>query len=271
MDQLKGSPIEQLFFYKRGSVYSRELQFLTILVALLTIFSLTKLFPTTYGFVILLLAFTFLVTNSFVRYHDNSISDFNIQTYRKHAVLQKVCNDYLQSRQFDIGKSVDLNYMHNDAELIQFMHSLLPLYEYNPNEFYLLLKGINNILEIKQQIEEYYTANNTTPSTTSQMLEDAIQLRAQTINNVHNFIYAVPKVHQMYRYIDAINDRYNILITRNTDIIYKYYLLHNKLNGINSSTIYISYNETKPYDALLNHQIDVTKHHTEKKVVPWYI
>lgn len=252
-------------------MHSRQLQFFTILVALLTIFSLTKLFPATYGFIILLLAFTFFVTNSFVRFHDNAVSDFNTQTYNKHSVLQKVCADYLQSRQFDIGKSIDLQYMHNDAELIQFAHSLLPLYDYNPNEFYLLLKGINNILKIKQQIEVYYNSNHTTPSTTPQMFQDAIQLRAQTINNIHNFIYSVPKVHQMYKYIDVINDRYNILITRNTDTIYNYYLLHNKLNGINTSTVYISYNETKPYDALLNHQIDVTKHHIQKKVVPWYV
>lgn len=263
--------LEQLFLYKRGA-YSTRLQFVTIVVALIIIFSLTKIFPKTYGFVILLLSFTLIFSNSFVRYHENAISDFNNKTLNKHAALQTVADDYLQNRPFHLpGKKLDLTFMHNDAELIQFTYSLLPLYEYNPNEFYLLLKGTNNILQIKQQIEDYFESNNTTPLTTPQMLQDAIQLRAQTINNIHNFIYSVPKTNAMYKYIDVVNNRYNILITRNTDIIYKYYLLHNKNKGVDNSTVYISYNQTKPYDALLNHQIDVTKHHTERKFVPWYI
>ena len=103
------------------------------------------------------------------------------------------------------------------------------------------------------------------------MLEDALLLRQQTINNIHNFIYAVPKVNAMFKYIDTISTRFNILITRNTDAIYNYYTMYNKMTGVNAQTKYISYNETKPYDALLNHQINVTKHHTENKLVPFYI
>lgn len=262
--------IEQLFLYKRG-VYSKNLQFLTILFGLLIILLLTKFFPKTYGFVILLFAFTLYFSNSFVRYHDSAISDFNVKTLQKQAALQTIAHDYLQNRPFDIGTDISLQYLHNDADLIHFLHSLIPLYEYNPNEFYLVLKGTNNLLQLKQQIEDYYSSNNTPPQTTPQMLEDALLLRSQTINNIHNFVYSVPKINAMFKYIEVIITRFTVLITRNTDIIYNFYTLYNKSNGINAQTKVISYNETKPYDALLNHPINVTKHHTENKLVPFYI
>ena len=168
--------IEQLFLYKRG-VYSKNLQFWTVLFGLAIITFFTKFLPKTYGFVILLLAFTLYLSNSFVRYHDTAISDFNVQTLQKQAALQNLAQKYLQNRPFDIGTTINLQYLHNDADLIHFLHSLIPLYDYNPNEFYLVLKGTNNLLKLKQQIEDYYSSNNKPPQTTPQMLEDALLLR----------------------------------------------------------------------------------------------
>jgi hypothetical protein len=177
-------------------------------------------------------------------------------------VLQEITNTYIDkklkdpSRQFKLSKQQldtiyinnKLSYLYIDSNLIEFLYSIKILAEWNDSEFYLLLKGTNNILKLRNEIEEYYKANNKYPDNVLEIFEQCLLLRSNTINNLHRFIYSVPKTNMMYNYTNKIIDRYMVLISRNTDKIYYYTQDHIKMTGINNSTKFISYNTTRPYD-----------------------
>jgi hypothetical protein len=80
------------------------------------------------------------------------------------------------------------------------------------------------------------------------MFEQSVMLRSNTINNLHRFIFAVPKTNMMYDYTNKIIKRYMVLISRNTDKIYEYVQDNIKITGVNTSTKFVSYNNTRPYD-----------------------
>jgi radical SAM superfamily enzyme with C-terminal helix-hairpin-helix motif len=122
--------------------------------------------------------------------------------------------------------------------MIEFLYSIKKLSEWDQSEFYLLLKGTNNILKLKNEIEEYYDKNKKYPDNIYQMFEQALLLRKNTINNIHAFIYNIPKTAILYDYLDKITNRYMILISRNTDKMYCYVQNHIKQVGINSDTKY---------------------------------
>lgn len=222
----------------------------------------TYLFPNNYAFVITLIIFAVWVGNYYSNYTNKSITDTNNRIMYHLNVLQEISNMYIdkklkdQRRQFKLGKNeIDtiynnnkLSYLYLDSNLIEFLHSIKILSEWNDNEFYLLLKGTNNILKLRNDIEEYYNANNNYPDNVIEIFEQSLILRTNTINNLHRFIYSVPKNNMMYNYTNKIIDRYMILISRNTDKLYYYTQDHIKMTGVNNSTKFISYNTTRPYD-----------------------
>jgi hypothetical protein len=162
-----------------------------------------------------------------------------------------------------------LDYLYLDANMIIFLHSLLPLHQYNSEEFYLFTKGINNILEVRYQIEEFFDNNGEYPINTSEMFETALKLKTNTLNNLHNFIYSVPKTNAMYNYIEMVIERYNILVTRNLDIINKYYKDNINKRGIQTSTKFVNFGNTKHFEDLDNHTMLPGK--TPDKLVQFYI
>jgi hypothetical protein len=87
-----------------------------------------------------------------------------------------------------------------------------------------LLKGTNNILKLRKEIEDFYGFEKKYPENIHEMLQIAMQLKINCMNNIQNFIYSVPKTKKMYTYIDNIIQTYNILITKNIKIIHKYHL-----------------------------------------------
>ena len=100
-----------------------------------------------------------------------------------------------------IYDSNNLDSLYIDANLIHFLHSIKALSDYNLNEFFELLKGVNSILKIKNDIDEYYNANGYYPDNTSELFEGSLELRKNVVNNLHNFIYTVPKINKMYKYL----------------------------------------------------------------------
>jgi hypothetical protein len=180
-------------------------------------------------------------------------------------------NKELSLKQSDIQnlyKKNDLDSLYIDANLIHFLYSIIKLADYNPDIFYLLLKGTNNILRIKKDIDMFYESNKRYPENTSELFETALLLRSNTINNLHDFIYTIPKISVMYKYLSDSVDRYSVLISRITDSIYTSYQDNMKLQGINTNTRFISYNTTKPYESSKNHPIIL---HQGNKQIPFYI
>jgi hypothetical protein len=139
----------------------------------------------------------------------------------------------------------------------------------NPDEFYLFVKGINNILKLRGQIEEFFAQNGEYPQNTSEMFDTAIRLKTNTLNNLHNFIYSVPKTGVMYQYIENVLERYNVLITRNLDKIYYYYSENVKTRGIQNSTKFVNFSNTKHFDELDNHTLVSKKN--ASKIVQFYV
>lgn len=273
--------LQELFLSSHGE-YKRQIQFNSILIVSIIIMFFSYYYDNTqYAHIIVLILFALYIANKYVVSEKNVVRDFNEKTMYKLNVLQIKANDYLNAKINlientsgkvftqkiinDIYKSSKLNALYIDATLIDFLFSIVPLYEYNSQEFYLLLKGANNILNIRKEIEEFFDANGTYPENIAEMLEIAIQLKSNTINNVHNFIYTVPKIKIMNDYVDKVIKRYGVLISRNINIIYKHYKNNIEKKGITNSTKFVSYNTTKPYDEMSNHSPK------EDKLISFYI
>jgi hypothetical protein len=251
-----------LFLYEHGA-FSKSLKFNTVVFFVTVLVIFTFFFRKTFAFVIILLLFAMYMSELYVKTNNTKISDFNKVTLSKLNEIQNRINIAVLKKLDTIEKPVknkvqlqslqksQMKKLHNDATMIHFLHSVLPLADYNEQLFVTWIKGINNILDIKSKIEIYYAANQTYPENIAEMFEICLHLKTNTINNAHDFVYSVPNL----KYVDQILERYYLLISRNVDTIHQYYLHSIKINGINNKSKFIAYNTTKPYDKLTNHPI----------------
>lgn len=262
--------LQNLFTNQHGS-YFKTLQFETLVIIVFIIIFFTHFFNKSYGFIIILLTFAAFIANSYVNIKTERLSDFNHITLIKLQKLQNAANTTLNNKINLINNSnpnlltplerkklylsSNLDSLYTDANMIHFLESILPLSKYNENTFYQLLKTTNNILKIKLEIDTYYKANQKYPENTSELLEIANQLKTDAINHLHDFIYSIPKIQIMRKYLDDVIDRYSVLINRITDSIHTSYKNNIKQRGINVSTKFVSYNQTKPFDAISNYSV----------------
>lgn len=260
-------PVLNLF--SNNTSYAKKLQFEVIVLIILVSLFLFIYTPKTYGFVILLLAFLYFISLNYINIQNTQINDFNKITMIKLQTLQDISNKYILSlsklgyHSNVINNMLKLNQLDSlyiDANMISFLYSLIDLNNFNPQEFFFLLQNTNQLLKLRIQIEEYIQSNNgKTPENISEMFQASLNLKTKTINNVHNFIYSVPKIQKMFKYVEDIINRYSVLISRNTDVIHAYYKYHLKNTKINTMTKFVSYNETKSFDSYENHPIHVPK------------
>lgn len=277
--------IVDLFTNEHG-IYARTLQFEVIVLALLVTFCITYFFPSNYAFIIILFVFVMWIVQTYLSIKNTGISDYNKLTMLKLNKIQQAVNKSIQQKLARVNtqhpntklnvthysglfEKNKLDFLYLDANMIKFIYTLLPLHNWNPEEFYLFVKGINNILKLKGQIEEYYSENQEYPQNTSEMFEAAIHLKTNTLNNLHNFIYTVPASNEMYTYIEKVLGRYNILITRNLDIINTYYMDNIKKNGIQNSTKFVNFGNSKHFDEIDNHTLIPQKN--THKLIQFYV
>lgn len=263
-------------------------------------------------FVILAISFSLYISNIYVKVNtiqNIDLDDDNKQTFIKLNTLQSKVYTYIRNQiiqstsnglklpkndQIVLLNKNKLEYLYIDSTLIHFLYSILPLYDYNPDEFYLLLKGTNNILKLQKEIEDYYLSNKDNKQETlfiqklpsfrtdpipkiepkflenlSEMFEIAIQLKTKCINSLHNIIYSVPKTNKMYTYIDDVIQRYTILINRHLDVFQKYNNDSINFTGITNRTKFINYKHAKGYDRLENHSIIPNKEHAN--LIQFYV
>lgn len=290
-----------LFTNEHGEYQNNfKIQVILLFIFVLIIFSKIWGANNTGIFVILAISFALYISNIYVKINNiqnNDLDDDNKQTLIKLNALQSkvythIRNQIIQATDNGLKLSKNdqivllnknkLQSLYLDSTLINFFYSILQLYDYNPDEFYLLLKGTNNILKLQNEIENYYLINkdniqeytqkivsfrtdpipNIEPKfleNLSEMFENAIQLKTECINSLHNIIYSVPKTNKMYTYIDNVIQRYTILINRHLDIFQKYNNDAIKFTGVTNRTKFINYKHTKGYDRLVNHSITPTK------------
>ena len=202
----------QNLFLKQHGKFAKDLQFRTIIIFLVVVIFLTTYFEKNYGFIIILVIFALYVANTFTSITNDSINDFNKEIMYKLRTLQQKMYDHIDYKQKMLNntgqkiskseidkmyKRAELDSMYIDSDLIVFLYSIVKLYDYNPFLYVEILKGTNNILKIRREIEEFYNANGIYPENTSEMLQIALDLKSNTINNLHDFIYNVPKIPKM--------------------------------------------------------------------------
>jgi hypothetical protein len=222
----------------------------------------------------------------YVRVNQNDLGDNNKMIYLKLETLQSKMYEYVKYKiatsssgslklsQTEIEKLYERNKLDSlyiDANMIVFLYSILQLYEYNPQEFYLLVKGTNNILKLRHDIERFYEAEGQYPENIHEMLQIALQLKTNCMNNVQNFIYTVPKQNKMYTYVDNVIMTYNILITRNIKSMHNYHLDYIKKNGINSNTTFIDINSSKAFDPMTNRSVIPSKEGLKHSLIDLYV
>lgn len=274
-------------FTKEHGVYKQIFKFQVIITFVSLLLVLTK-FNLLNNSVYLLLAVMAAIyfTNIFVKTTQNDLMDNNKMIHIKLDSLQSKIYEYLDYKMStfntsgqnlsrkDIKKLYEKNKLDSlyiDANMIVFLYSIIKLYDYNPSEFYLLLKGTNNILKLRNDIERFYRAEGQYPENIHEMLQIAIQLKTNCMNNLQNFIYSVPKQNKMYSYLDNVLTTYNILITRNIKKIHTYHLDYIKKNGINSNTIFIDINASKGFDSTTNHSIIPSKEGLKHSLIDLYV
>lgn len=274
-------------FTKEHGVYKQIFKFNVILVFFALLFVLAKVdFLNRSIFVLIALIFALYLTNVYVKVNQNDLADNNKVIYFKLESLQAKVYEYIQYKisitsvgnkkmsPSDMQKLFERNKLDSlyiDANMIVFLYSIIKLYEYNPGEFYLLLKGTNNILKLRNDIEKYYEAEGEYPENIHEMLEIALQLKTNCMNNLQNFIYGVPKTHKMYNYIDSVLQTYNILITKNIKVIHNYHLDYIKTKGINSNTVFIDINASKHFDESANYSVIPSKAGLKHKLIDLYV
>lgn len=273
----------QNLFLKQHGTFARWMQFETIVVFIIVMVVLTQSFERNYGFVIILLVFAIYIANTYVSIKNDKLNDFNSITMIKLQNLQSKMYDHInykvrlsktsgqtmsKSDLTNLYKRNELDSMYIDANLIHFLFSIIKLYDYNPDLYFSLLKGTNNILRIEKEIEAFYLSNNRYPENTSELLQTALDLRSNTINNMHDFIYTIPKTSQMYSYIGQSTERYATLISRITDSIYRKYQDNIEKTGINTTTKFVSYNTTRAFDPTKNHSVIPSKQDPDN--IPFY-
>lgn len=276
--------LRELFTQNYNS-YAKELQFEVIIIFFVVILFMVKFFPTNAHIIVIVIVFVALLAGYWVSYKNSRLDDFNKQTMFKLNKIQETSDKTLDkiikrrtSGKIRLSKqeitkefaNSRLSSMYIDANMINFIYSIVDLSTFNDLEFYTFLKGVNNILRLVKESDEYYQKNGKILSNISQMLEDAVVLKTSTINNLHNFIYTIPKSHKLYKYLQQVTNRYNVLITRNVDILHEHYILAIRENGLTSSSKLVDYNVTKAYERQTNHSAILDK--TEKsKLISFYV
>lgn len=257
--------IVNLFTQEHG-VYQEDLKFKVIIIFIIIIIFFTKFFSNYMG-IIIVIAFALIMTNFYIKVNNNQINDNNKNLIFKLDSLQNKIYEFIQykvasnnnisnkdKQQLFVTSKLDSLYI--DCNLIVFLYSIIKLYDYNPNEYYLLLKGTNNILKLKKDIEIFYKVNNNYPENISEMLQVAIQLKTNCMNNLQNNIYKVPKIIKMYDYIDNSLIIYNKLISSNITQMNLYNEDYIRKNGVNIKTLFVDINSPKGFDPMTDHSID---------------
>jgi len=238
--------------YRTGK-YKDRLKVESMLIFIVIFIIAVKFLKEDYYKLVVLVIFIGVLVNAYIRVRYTSLDDLNEETMKHLDELQAKMYDYVDieivtnklelsdSKVIKMKDSTKLESMYLDSRLINFLFSVINLYDYNPKQFFSLLKGTNNILKGRQDIEKFYKSNREYPYNTSDIFRVSLKLKTSCMNNVHNFIYTIPKNTQFYEYHYNIMTEYDKLITKHIDAMYYYTIENIKLRGINSETTFPKY------------------------------
>lgn len=241
-----------LFVHKSGK-YTETLKVRSVIIFAIVVLVAMTVFPNDYYKVIILIVFAWFVIDKYIVVSSEFLTDTNENVMKNLDKLQSVMYDYIDydiklkrikatpSEIVSMKNAVKLDSLYLDSNMIDFLESILPLSEFNRDQFFLLLKGTNNILKIRKEIQTFYNANKQYPSNTGEMVKTAIDLRLKCLNNIHNFIYTVPKHPELYEYNYTALNRYDTLITRTVNVLHKFSEHKIEIEGVNANTVFNDY------------------------------
>lgn len=242
----------------------KNLTFEIIGLILFTLFFINVYFRNNYQNVVILIVFLSIASYLYYKFRDASFIDFNQSTMFKLNKIKEYNYNWVSNKTKQLKLNPDnpndskviqelysknkLEYLYTNATLVHFIYSIIALESFNPPEFHLFVVNVNNILKLQYEINEYFIANGVYPINTSEILEQLLISKNETRNNLHNFIYSVPKQKIMYDYIGDILNRYNVIVSRIIFNVHSSYSKNNKQRGINNSTKFIDISSTKPHN-----------------------
>ncbi|ARR74969.1 hypothetical protein SAGO17_0050, partial [Mimivirus AB-566-O17] len=128
-----------------------------------------------------------------------------------------------------------LDYLYMDVALINFLYDLLFLYKYNNDSFASMVIGVNGILSIRNELEEYYNSNGHLPDTVTSSVDSAKELMTKTLNYTHTFVYSLPKSLDS-GLTSSIISKMHKLLKVHVVVIKKFAVRKNVQEGINKRT-----------------------------------
>jgi hypothetical protein len=237
--------------------FTKTIQFESLLIFVIIIGILKIFYNGNYINIISLLIFSFYLTKVYYNDRVSLVENTNGMIKRKLKNIQNKIDSYITKKikikkvtnTKDITSIHDKNQMTSlyiDANMIVFLESIIEMYEYNPDTYYKLIKGTNNILKIRLDIETYLQTNNEYIYGIQNQVDIANNLKVNCIGDIHNFIYSIPKMPKMRKYVNNIITRYQELISYNTNLIEKYSNDNIRVNGINNETKFVYQMSAKP-------------------------
>lgn len=264
-----------LFKDTYNDIFSRRLKFIIIVfIVLLTLFFIRGFRISEYSDVIILFVFIIIICSEFVKWYSLDKDNYLDSTYKKLETLQSTMDTYLQNEYIQRTKELfknnaqdfsgsntvnsihfNLSNMYIDADLINFVYSIHKEYmTYNAKTFVKFVKGVNNILGLKRELQllEDSTLSN---NNIAEMLQTAMRLKTNTLNNLHSFIYVFPKNDAYRNLMRPTIIKYNKLITRVLDYIHSRYL-----TTVNGNTKYTTQTKFVTYGQFpKEHNSDIFK------------
>jgi hypothetical protein len=263
------SPLYKLLY--SNSIYNNKFKFELAGLSLFVVFILFKYFKSTqFTNVLAVLVIVLFVLYIRTRVYIDTNSDSNQIIDHKLNELQKIMYTYVDERMLRVKysnnkniltkaiykkslDSVKLSHFYVDSVIIRWCHSILFLYDYNPESFASILMAINNILLFKTQLHDYYKANGYFPDTISFDAQIADKLHKTAVNYLHTFIYTIPRIPQLQhdQLVEKLTIQLYILLKPHITDIKKMAIKRDIQVGVNRTTLFTNINSasSKPIDS----------------------
>jgi hypothetical protein len=200
-----------------NSIYNNQFKFELAGLALFVVFIIYRYFIVgssqfinVLAVIIVVLGILYIRTRVYIDTHSDSNQILDYKLNELQIVMYQYVNESIKRIKYsnnasqltqDIYKQwtsrVKLSHFYTDSTLIHFCHSIIFLYDYNPESFASIMIAINNILVVKTQLYDYYQANGYFPDTTTFDAQMADSLHKTAVNYLHTFIYTIPRIPQL--------------------------------------------------------------------------
>jgi hypothetical protein len=208
--------ITNLLINSQGDYYIKKRLF-----EIFVIFTLIMVFFEKFSLIFLAtFAFSIYVINLYIDYDDKIQNNKNEQLLNKLVNIQNIVNNTDTSfgidENFKFSENIDTtSNLYIDSSMIEFLDSILWMYDYNPKLFYRFMLGLNNILKFRIEVENFYKIHEKTPPNINEMVNTCIDLKFKTINNLKSFVHVLPSTKEMTWNLNDIVLHYHQLMDKN--------------------------------------------------------